>query len=339
MKKILVTGGAGYIGSQTVITLIEQGFEPIVFDSLVNSSKKSLDRVSKITGRKIQFIEGDIRDSDLLDFVFASHNFNAVIHFAALKAVGESTQMPNEYYQNNVYGTLVLLQAMEKKSVNKLIFSSSATVYGEEAEVPYKETMKLGSPSSPYGASKAMIERILQDVSKSNPFFKAVSLRYFNPIGAHTSGLIGESPVGIPNNLLPYVSQVAAGKLDKLRIFGNDYQTRDGTCRRDYLHVVDLAQGHSDALRWLLKNESFTGVEIFNLGTGIPISVLEIVNAFETETGMRVPFEFAPRRDGDLPEFWADVSKAKEVLGWEAKYNLSDMVRDAWKWQSSNPEG
>jgi UDP-glucose 4-epimerase len=339
MNKVLVTGGAGYIGSHTIIQLIENGYYPVVLDNLSNSSQKSLDRVKKITGYDTPLIIGDIRNSILLDEIFSENKFNAVIHLAALKAVGESSKRPNHYYQNNVYGTLVLLEAMERHEVSKFVFSSSATVYGEETLIPYVETMKLGVPSSPYGASKVMVERIMQDISKSYCAFQAVSLRYFNPIGAHSSGLIGEDPLDTPNNLLPFVAQVAVGKRKKLNIFGNDYPTKDGTCRRDYLHVVDLAQGHVDALNWLFENEKFFGVEAFNLGTGIPISVLEIIETFVNETGITIPYEFAPRRVGDLPEFWADASKAQKVLRWNTKHTLRDMLKDTWRWQSKNPNG
>lgn len=336
---VLVTGGAGYIGSHTLIQLIENGYSPIVFDSLVNSSKESINRVEQITGTTIPFIQGDICNIDAIRLLFKSFDFKAVIHFAGLKAVGESCQKPNIYYQCNVSGTICLLRVMEEFEVNKLIFSSSATIYGMESKIPYIETMMAGTPSSPYGASKIIVEQILNDNCFANSKLQFISLRYFNPIGAHSSGLIGEDPQGIPNNLLPFIAQVAVGKRKKLEIFGNDYATNDGTCRRDYLHVVDLAQGHVDALSWLFNNVDFKGFEAFNLGTGSPRSVLEIVRCFEYETGIKIPFQFSPRRPGDLAEFWADVTKSKSILGWEAKYSLSDMMRDTWNWQSKNPNG
>jgi len=271
--------------------------------------------------------------------VFESNNINIVIHFAALKAVGESTTIPLSYFQSNVHGTVCVLEVMKEFGVNNFIFSSSATVYGEENDVPYDEEMKLGTPSSPYGANKVMVERILQDLAISDPKFRAVSLRYFNPIGAHESGEIGEDPSGIPNNLLPYVAQVAVGKRDKLNIFGGDYPTNDGSCERDYLHVMDLAEGHLAALEWLNKNESFTGVEAFNLGTGNGVSVFAIVKAFESATSKVIPFDVAPRRAGDLPAFWANANKANTQLNWQATRSLAQMMTDTWHWQSNNPNG
>lgn len=337
--KILVTGGAGYIGSHTVLSLLENNYQVIVFDNLVNSSTESLQRVQKLTGKTVEFVEGDIRDSLALQTVFEEHNIAAVIHFAALKAVGESSEIPLSYYQNNVFGALNLLEVMAKYKVHNFIFSSSATVYGEDNEVPYVETMKLGSPSSPYGASKVMVERIMADYANADSQFRGVSLRYFNPIGAHESGEIGEDPSGIPNNLLPYLAQVAVGKRDKLNVFGDDYPTKDGSCERDYLHVMDLAQGHVCALNWLNTNTDFKGVEAFNLGTGNGTSVFAIIKAFEQATTVKIPFDVAPRRAGDLPAFWADANKATSQLNWQATRSLETMMVDTWRWQSKNPNG
>ncbi|MDA9611406.1 UDP-glucose 4-epimerase GalE [Gammaproteobacteria bacterium] len=337
--EILVTGGSGYIGSHTVLQLLKEGYKVTVLDNLSNSSFEPLDRIQKLLNKQINYTKCDIRSLKDLELFFSKNNFETVIHFAALKAVGDSILSPLNYYENNVYGTINLLKTMQKFDVQNFIFSSSATVYGHEAKVPYTETHPLGSSSSPYGATKVMIERILQDISASNLKFRAVSLRYFNPIGAHESGLIGEDPSGIPNNLLPFITQVAVGKREKLQIFGNDYDTRDGTCLRDYLHVMDLAKGHTDALKWLSRNNSFRGVEAFNLGTGSPISVLEIIDAFEQTANIKISYEFVSRRVGDLDAFWADASKAKSVLGWEAKLNLEKMMIDSWNWQVNNPNG
>ncbi|KGJ88307.1 UDP-glucose 4-epimerase GalE [Colwellia psychrerythraea] len=337
--KVLVTGGAGYIGSHTVLSLLENNYDVIVYDNLVNSSIESIDRVEKLTGKTAAFIEGDICDKKKLSQVFQNSKIDAVIHFAALKAVGESAAIPLSYYQNNVYGSVCLLEIMQQHKVHDFIFSSSATVYGEENNVPYVETMKLGTPSSPYGASKVMVERILADLALSNNNFRGVSLRYFNPIGAHESGTIGEDPKGIPNNLLPYVAQVAVGKRDKLSIFGNDYPTKDGSCERDYLHVMDLAQGHVAALDWLNRHNEFSGVEAFNLGTGNGVSVFSIVEAFEKASGKKIPFEVSPRRAGDLAAFWANASKANKELNWQANRSLAQMMTDTWRWQLNNPNG
>lgn len=336
---ILVTGGAGYIGSHTVLCLLQQGYQVVVYDNLCNSSIESLNRVESITGKKIDFIEGDITDKAQLTTLFEKFKFKSVIHFAALKAVGESSSIPLSYYQNNVHGTICLLEVMSAFAVTDFIFSSSATVYGEENPYPYVETMKLGTPSSPYGASKVMVERILADTAAANPNFRGVSLRYFNPIGAHESGLIGEDPKGIPNNLLPFVAQVAVGKREELSIFGDDYETQDGSCERDYLHVMDLAEGHVAALGWLNDNPTFFGTESFNLGTGAGTSVFTIVRAFEQTTQVSIPCKIAPRRVGDLAAFWADADKAKAVLHWQAKRDLSQMMEDTWRWQSANPQG
>lgn len=337
--KVLVTGGAGYIGSHTVLSLLENNVEVVVYDNLVNSSVESIARVEKLTGKSVSFIEGDICDKDKLATVFEQFSIDAVIHFAALKAVGESAQIPLSYYQNNVYGSVCLLEIMQRYNVYNFIFSSSATVYGEENNVPYVETMKLGTPSSPYGASKVMVERVLSDLAMSDTNFKIVSLRYFNPIGAHESGEIGEDPTGIPNNLLPFVAQVAVGKREKLSIFGDDYPTDDGSCERDYLHVMDLAQGHVAALNWLNKHSDFRGVESFNLGTGNAVSVFEIVSAFEKTINNVIPFEVSPRREGDLPAFWANANKANRALNWQASRSLEKMMEDTWRWQSNNPNG
>ena len=336
---VLVTGGAGYIGSHTLVCLLNLGYEVVVYDNLVNSSVKALRRVEEITGKHLEFVEGDVTDSRALDDLFAKYSIDAVIHFAALKAVGESSQRPLQYYETNVYGSLCLLKAMEKAGVNHFVYSSSATVYGEMNPSPYVETMELGSPSSPYGASKVMVERVLTDTARVNPKFRAISLRYFNPVGAHPSGLIGEDPSGIPNNLLPFITQVAVGLRDSLSVFGGDYPTADGTCIRDYLHVMDLAEGHVVAIDWLAEQSNFNGVEAFNLGTGTGVSVLEIISSFEAATCQKINFEIVERREGDLPAFWANADKADKVLNWQAKRTLVEMMEDAWRWQSKNPNG
>ena len=339
MKKIIVTGGAGYIGSHTLVCLLNLGYEVVVYDNLVNSSIKALRRVEEITGKHLEFVEGDVTDSRALDDLFEKYSIDAVIHFAALKAVGESSQLPLQYYETNVYGSLCLLKAMEKAGVNHFVYSSSATVYGEMNPSPYVETMELGSPSSPYGASKVMVERVLADTARVNPKFRAISLRYFNPVGAHPSGLIGEDPSGVPNNLLPFITQVAVGLRDSLSVFGGDYPTADGTCIRDYLHVMDLAEGHVVAIDWLAEQSNFNGVEAFNLGAGTGVSVLEIIASFEAATYQKINFEIVERRAGDLPAFWANADKADKVLNWQAKRTLVEMMEDAWRWQSKNPNG
>jgi UDP-glucose 4-epimerase len=298
-----------------------------------------LRRVEEITGKHLEFVEGDVTDSRALDDLFAKYSIDAVIHFAALKAVGESSQLPLQYYETNVYGSLCLLKAMEKAGVNHFVYSSSATVYGEMNPSPYVETMELGSPSSPYGASKVMVERVLADTARVNPKFRAISLRYFNPVGAHPSGLIGEDPSGIPNNLLPFITQVAVGLRDSLSVFGGDYPTADGTCIRDYLHVMDLAEGHVAAIDWLAEQSNFNGVEAFNLGAGTGVSVLEIIASFEAATCQKINFKIVERRAGDLPAFWANADKADKVLNWQAKRTLVEMMEDAWRWQSKNPNG
>ena len=339
--KILVTGGTGFIGSHTVIKLIENGHDVFIIDNLSNSSEKVLGRIEQITGMKPGFAKVDIRDRIALDSTckvatLDGREFDACIHFAGLKAVGESVLKPWEYYDNNICGTLTLLDVLRENGCRNIIFSSSATVYGEDNPIPYVETMPRGKCSSTYGWTKSMIEQMLEDMTASGQLQTAVLLRYFNPVGAHPSGLIGEDPQGIPNNLMPFISQVAVGKRENLTVFGNDYDTPDGTCRRDYLHVQDLAEGHVKAVE---KSAEISGVEVFNLGTGTPVSVLEMVNAFETATGRAVPYEFGPRREGDLPQFWADATKAEAELGWKARYGIEDMCRDAWNWQSKNPNG
>lgn len=336
-KKILVTGGAGYIGSHTLIELIAAGFTPVVYDNLSNSSPASLARVQQIVGQSIEFIEGDILDTQLLAKTFAAHDFTAVIHFAGLKAVGESVAKPLWYYQNNVAGTLNLLDAMTNAQVKNLIFSSSATVYGDPEALPIVESSPR-SATNPYGQSKLMIEYMLEDLAKADSHWQLISLRYFNPIGAHHTGTIGENPNGIPNNLMPYVSQVAVGKLPQLSVFGNDYDTVDGTGVRDYIHVVDLAKGHVAALQYL-EHQTELGFEPINLGTGKGTSVLELVNAFIKTTGQPVPYSIAPRRPGDIASCYASSDKAKHLLGWQAKFDIERMCADTWRWQSQNPNG
>ena len=336
-KKILVTGGAGYIGSHTLIELIAAGFTPVVYDNLSNSSPASLARVQQIVGQSIEFIEGDILDTQLLAKTFAAHDFTAVIHFAGLKAVGESVAKPLWYYQNNVAGTLNLLDAMTNAQVKNLIFSSSATVYGDPEALPIVESSPR-SATNPYGQSKLMIEYMLEDLAKSDNQWQLISLRYFNPIGAYHTGTIGENPNGIPNNLMPYVSQVAVGKLPQLSVFGNDYDTVDGTGVRDYIHVVDLAKGHVAALQYL-EHQTQLGFEPINLGTGKGTSVLELVNAFIKTTGQPVPYSIAPRRPGDIASCYASSDKAKQLLGWQAEFDIERMCTDTWRWQSQNPNG
>ncbi|MBQ6569760.1 MAG: UDP-glucose 4-epimerase GalE [Clostridia bacterium] len=332
---ILVTGGAGYIGSHTCVELLGEGFEVVVLDNLCNSSEESLERVEKITGKKLKFYKGDILDTEFLDRVFTENKIDGVIHFAGLKAVGESVKLPLMYYQNNVEGTVKLCLAMQKHGVKNIVFSSSATVYGKN-EPPLSEKLPTGDCSNPYGRTKYFIEEILKDIYVSDNEWNIVLLRYFNPIGAHESGLIGEDPNGIPNNLMPYISQVAIGKLPKLNIFGNDYDTPDGTCIRDYIHVVDLAKGHIKAIEKVFEG---CGIKTYNLGTGKGYSVMDIVNAFEESTGLKLNYEFAPRRAGDLPSVYSDPSLAEKELDWTAKYSIADMCRDTWNWQSKNPKG
>jgi UDP-glucose 4-epimerase len=338
MNKVLVTGGAGYIGSHTVLGLLQHGYQVVVVDNLCNASQESINRVAELAAKPVAFIKGDILDKALLIDVFTEHNIDAVVHFAGLKAVGESVQQPLEYYKNNVEGSLNVLEVMGLFNVNTFVFSSSATVYGEDNDSPYIESQPIGTPSSPYGKTKAMVEQILMDYAISHSEIKIANLRYFNPIGADASGQIGEDPNGIPNNLMPYVAQVAVGKRPHLSIFGNDYPTKDGTCLRDYIHVTDLAEGHINALSWLLKQPQGC-CEAFNLGTGEPLSVLDIVHNFEKYTQQKIAFEISPRREGDLPAFWANATKANTLLNWQAKKNVQDMMEDTWRWQSNNPQG
>ncbi len=334
--KILVTGGAGYIGSHTTLALLEAGFEVVVLDNLSNSSAESLHRVERICGKAPLFVEGDIRDHVLLDRLFGAHDIAAVLHFAGLKAVGESVREPLAYYENNVAGSVTLCQAMARAGVFRLVFSSSATVYGEPERMPIHEDFPTGTPTNPYGRSKLMVEEVLGDLAKSDPRWSIALLRYFNPVGAHESGLIGEDPNGIPNNLLPYIAQVAIGKLAELSVFGDDYPTRDGTGVRDYIHVVDLADGHLKALQAIADGN---GVHIWNLGTGTGYSVLEMLRAFEKAAGRPVAYSIAPRRPGDIAECWADPGKAAHELGWRAERSIETMMIDAWRWQSANPQG
>ena len=336
MSNILLAGGAGYIGSHTAVELLNSGYSVIVADNYSNSCPEAIKRVEKITGKLVKTYELDITNSDKLDKVFQDNKIDAVIHFAGLKAVGESVIEPVKYYRNNIDTTLTLLETMKKHDVKNIIFSSSATVYGAENSVPYKEDMKRGTCTNPYGWTKAMMEQIFEDTANADGRLSVVILRYFNPIGAHDSGLIGEDPQGIPNNLMPYISQVAVGKLKQLTVYGNDYPTPDGTCRRDYIHVVDLAKGHVKAIEYVMQN---SGVEIFNLGTGIPYSVTEIVTAFERVNNLKINYVYGKRRDGDLPDCYANAEKALRVLGWKTEKSLEDMCRDSWNWQKNNPEG
>ena len=333
---ILVTGGAGYIGSHTVIELKNAGYEVVVVDNLVNSSKKSLQRVEQITGKPVPFYQVDILDADALNAIFEKEEIDSCIHFAGLKAVGESVQKPWEYYYNNISGTLVLLDVMRKHHVKNIIFSSSATVYGSPAFVPITEECPKGEITNPYGQTKGMLEQMLIDIQKADPEWNVILLRYFNPIGAHKSGMIGENPNGTPNNLMPYITQVAVGKLKQLGIFGNDYDTHDGTGVRDYIHVVDLAVGHVKALK---KIKEKAGLCLYNLGTGQGYSVLDIVKNFEEASGVSIPYEMKPRRAGDIATCYADPSKAFKELGWKAERGIREMCEDSWRWQSKNPNG
>lgn len=335
MKTTLVTGGAGYIGSHTLIELINNNFEVVVIDNLANSSRESLRRVEQITGHEIPFIEADVRDQSALDDIFTTYDIDSVIHFAGLKAVGESVAKPLEYYDNNLVSTMTLLEAMREHNVKQLVFSSSATVYGSPSELPLRETSTVGvGLTNPYGKTKYMIEQIIQDYCAADPTFEATILRYFNPIGAHQSGQIGEDPNGIPNNLLPYVAQVAVGKLQSVGVFGDDYDTPDGTGVRDYIHVVDLARGHVAALQHMKA-----GASIYNLGTGSGTSVLEIIKAFSKACGRDLPYEIKPRRAGDIAACYADCSKAERELGWRAELSIEQACADSWRWQSQNPNG
>ena len=334
---ILVTGGAGFIGSHTCVELLNAGYEIVVVDNYYNANPKSLERVKELTGKDFKSYECDIRDSEGMDKIFKENKIDAVIHFAGLKAVGESCQKPIEYYDNNIGGTLKLCDVMRNNGCKNIVFSSSATVYGMNNVSPLKETMKTGGTTNPYGTTKYMIEIILEDIYKSDNEWNVTLLRYFNPIGAHESGRIGENPNGIPNNLMPYITQVAIGKRPYLSVYGDDYDTPDGTGIRDYIHVVDLADGHVKAVKNILEGDK--GVQIFNLGTGKGYSVLDIVKAFSKAYGKELPYKIAPRRPGDLAVCFSDPSKAKEVLGWEAKRGIDDMCRDSWNWQSKNPNG
>ncbi len=333
---ILVTGGAGYIGSHTVVELQNAGYDVVVMDNLSNSCEKSLERVEKITGKPVTFYKADILDRAATEAIFEKENIEAVIHFAGLKAVGESVKKPWEYYNNNINGTLVLLDVMRKHNVKNIIFSSSATVYGNPDAVPVSEETPKKDCTNPYGWTKSMLEQILSDVQKADPEWNVILLRYFNPIGAHKSGTIGENPNGIPNNLMPYITQVAVGKLAELGVFGDDYPTPDGTCIRDYIHVLDLADGHVKALKKIWEN---AGLCIYNLGTGNGYSVLDVIKNFEEATGVKIPYSIKPRRDGDIPENFANAAKAYEEIGWKAQYGIKEMCEDAWRWQSQNPNG
>ena len=334
--KIFLAGGAGYIGCHTALQLLNNGYEVVIADNFRNSCPEAVKRVEALTGKKIALYEIDVQDGAKVKEVFAQEQADAVIHFAGLKAVGESVQQPIRYYRNNINTTLSLLEAMEATGVKKIIFSSSATVYGEENPSPYKENMPKGSCTNPYGWTKSMMEQIFQDVALTDPELSIVILRYFNPIGAHESGEIGEDPKGIPNNLMPYITQTAVGIREKLTVFGDDYDTPDGTCQRDYIHVMDLADGHVKAVEYLNREQ---GIDIINLGTGTPYSVLELVNAFQKVNDMKVNYVIGTRRAGDLPVCYADASKAARVLGWKAKRGLEDMCRDSWNWQRKNPQG
>ena len=333
---ILVTGGTGFIGSHTVLELLKKDYSVVVYDNLSNSCEESLKRVEELTGKKVKFYKGDIRDEEALENVFSNENIESCIHFAGLKAVGESVAKPWLYYENNIYGTLVLLKVMEKHNVKKIVFSSSATVYGDPAFVPITEDCPMGEIPNPYGKTKRMQEIILSDIANADPDWTVFLLRYFNPIGAHESGRIGEDPSGIPNNLMPYITQVAVGKREELGIFGNDYDTPDGTCIRDYIHVVDLAMGHVKAIE---KIDSKKGVNIYNLGTGNGYSVLDVVKNFEKATGVKIPYSIKGRRPGDVATNYASSEKAFKELGWKAERGIEEMCRDSWNWQKNNPNG
>ena len=333
---ILVTGGVGYIGSHTVVELQNAGYDVVVLDNLSNASEKALDRVSKITGKPVKFYKADILDRDALNDIFDKETIESCIHFAGLKAVGESVVKPWEYYENNIAGTLTLVDVMRKHNVKNIIFSSSATVYGDPAQISTTEECPKGQCTNPYGWTKSMLEQVLTDIQKADPEWNVMLLRYFNPIGAHKSGTIGENPNGIPNNLMPYITQVAVGKLKELGVFGNDYDTPDGTGVRDYIHVVDLAKGHVKALK---KIEENPGLAIYNLGTGKGYSVLDIVKNFEAATGVKIPYVIKPRRAGDIATCYCDASKAEKELGWKAENGIREMCEDSWRWQSNNPQG
>ena len=333
---VLVTGGAGYIGSHTCVELLNSGYGVVVIDNLCNSNPKSLDRVRELTGKELTFYEGDVRDEALLKKIFAENDIGCVIHFAGLKAVGESVSIPWKYYDNNLNSTLVLTKVMKEAGMMNIIFSSSATVYTADNEMPLRETSRTGGCTNPYGWTKYMTEVILSDMSKAEKDWSVVLLRYFNPIGAHPSGRMGEDPRGIPNNLMPYITQVAVGRREKLSVYGNDYPTHDGTGVRDYIHVVDLAKGHVAAVDYACKHK---GCEVFNLGTGVGVSVLDMVNTFREVNQVELPYVIAPRRPGDIATCYADPTKSREVLGWTAQHTLADMCRDSWNWQKNNPMG
>ncbi len=335
MQNILVTGGAGFIGSHTLVELLDRGYGAVVADNLSNASEESLRRVEKITGKTVKFYNADVRDRAAMERIFSENAFDAVIHFAGLKAVGESCEKPLEYYDNNLCGTLVLLETMRAHGVKKIVFSSSATVYGTPDVLPLTEECRTGGTTNPYGTSKYFQEIMLTDLWKADKEWNVILLRYFNPVGAHASGLIGEDPKGIPNNLMPYVAQVASGKLKKINVFGNDYPTPDGTGVRDYIHVVDLARGHIAAIEGCGE----AGVHVYNLGTGVGYSVLDMIRAFEKACGKKLPYEIGPRRAGDIAACYADCSKAEKELGWKAEYGIEEMCRDQWNWQSKNPNG
>lgn len=336
MAKVLITGGAGYIGSHTALELLNAGYETVVYDNLSNSSRESVKRVEELTGKQVIFYEGDVLDKDNLTSVFEKEGIDAVIHCAALKAVGESVRKPLEYYHNNIAGTLALMDVMRNVGVKNIVFSSSATVYGNPETIPITEECPKGQCTNPYGWTKSMMEQIMTDLQKSDPEWNVILLRYFNPVGAHKSGRIGEDPKGIPNNLMPYITQVAVGKLEKLGMFGDDYDTHDGTGVRDYIHVVDLAVGHVKAIDYILTNP---GLDVINLGTGVGYSVLDMVKAFSKACGKELPYEIKPRREGDIAMCYADPAKALNVLGWKAERGLDEMCEDSWRWQSQNPNG
>lgn len=335
--KILVTGGAGYIGSHTAVELLNAGYEVVIVDNLSNSDPKAIERIEKITNKKVSFYQADIKDKKTLNAIFAQESPMAVIHFAGLKAVGESVEKPLEYYENNISGTLCLIEVMKEHGVKNIIFSSSATVYGDPKEMPITENCPKGICTNPYGWTKWMVEQILTDIQKSDPEWSVMLLRYFNPIGAHESGLIGEDPKGLPNNLLPYVAQVAIGRLKEVHVFGNDYPTQDGTGVRDYIHVVDLAKGHVAALRQMIGQKG--ELKVYNLGTGKGSSVLEVIEAFEKACGRPIPYVIEPRRAGDIAQCYAACDLAKKELGWQAEHTLEDMCASSWNWQSKNPQG
>jgi UDP-glucose 4-epimerase len=336
MSRILITGGAGYIGSHTSLELLGAGFEIVVIDNLCNGRKESLARVAELAGRGFPFVKADVRDRAALDALFREHEVDAVVHFAGLKAVGESVEKPLLYWDNNVSGSVTLLEAMAAAGVKTVVFSSSATVYGDPASVPIREDCPIGSPTNPYGRTKLVVEQVLADLATADPAWRIAVLRYFNPVGAHESGRIGEDPRGIPNNLMPFLSQVAVGRRDALNVFGNDYATPDGTGVRDYIHVVDLAVGHVRALERLADGP---GTRVWNLGTGRGCSVQELVRAFEKASGRTIPCRIAPRRPGDIAQCWADPSKAERELGWKALRGIDEMCRDSWRWQAGNPDG